>query len=470
MAKNSITDYDNTSGNNTDVQSVDISEGCSPSGINNAIREVMADLADVNDGTVALTSPQAANMTVTGTVTTDTIAENTSAAGVTIDGVLLKDGGVGSATAAITAYLSSINGGQIGGNRNLIINGAMQVAQRGDSTGITTSGYYACDRYNFTLSSLGTWSVSQSSTAPTGFANSLKLEATTADASPAASDFALLAHKFEGQNLQHLKKGTSSAESITLSFWVRSSKTGTYIVEIRDNDNTRIICSSYTINSADTFEYKTLTFAGDTVGSLDDDNALSFQCIWWLASGTDFTSGTLATSWASSTNANRAVGQVNLADTANATWYITGVQLEVGEQATPFEHRSFGDELARCKRYYQKSFPYGTAPFNNAGQGGARWDERTAVMPPNSYSTSIYIGAWCHLSVPMRSTPTTTQYNTNTSGTSGSYLNDLQNSSTSTSYSILSTNHNTEKLHFYVGGIHSQGNAFGVNWEADAEL
>lgn len=94
MAKNSITDYDNTSGNNTDVQSVDISEGCSPSGINNAIREVMADLADVNDGTVALTSPQAANMTVTGTVTTDTIAENTSAAGVTIDGVLLKDGGV----------------------------------------------------------------------------------------------------------------------------------------------------------------------------------------------------------------------------------------------------------------------------------------------------------------------------------------------------------------------------------------
>lgn len=254
------------------------------------------------------------------------------------------------------AELAALIGSQTAlSNRNLIINGAMQVAQRGDSTGITTSGYYACDRYNFTLSSLGTWSVSQSSTAPTGFANSLKLEATTADASPAASDYALLAHKFEGQNLQHLKKGTSSAESITLSFWVRSSKTGTYIVEIRDNDNTRIICSSYTINSADTFEYKTLTFAGDTVGSLDDDNALSFQCIWWLASGTDFTSGTLATSWASSTNANRAVGQVNLADTANATWYITGVQLEVGEQATPFEHRSFADELLKCQRYYYQN-------------------------------------------------------------------------------------------------------------------
>ena len=267
--------------------------------------------------------------------------------------------------------------------KNLVINGAMQVAQRGDSTGITTSGYYACDRYNFTLSSLGTWSVSQSSTAPSGFANSLKLEATTADASPAASDFALLAHKFEGQNLQHLKKGTSSAESITLSFWVRSSKTGTYIVEIRDNDNTRIICSSYTINSADTFEYKTLTFAGDTVGSLDDDNALSFQCIWWLASGTDFTSGTLATSWASSTNANRAVGQVNLADTANATWYITGVQLEVGEQDTPFEHRSYGDELRRCQRYYYKD-----PAFNGVGFGSTAIARATATHP-----------------VPMRATP-----------------------------------------------------------------
>ena len=245
MAKNSITDYDNTSGNNTDVQSVDISEGCSPSGINNAIREVMADLADVNDGTVALTSPQAANMTVTGTVTTDTIAENTSAAGVTIDGVLLKDGGVGSATAAIAAYLSSINGGQIGGNRNLIINGAMQVAQRGTSqTGITSGGYkQAPDRFNFNVTSAGTWTASQSTTAPEGFANSYKVECTVADASLAASDVIRLRQRIEGQNLQQLKKGTSNAESVTLSFYVRSSKTGTYIVELSDKDNSRHISS-----------------------------------------------------------------------------------------------------------------------------------------------------------------------------------------------------------------------------------
>ena len=355
MAKNSITDYDNTSGNNTDVQSVDISEGCSPSGINNAIREVMADLADVNDGTVALTSPQAANMTVTGTVTTDTIAENTSAAGVTIDGVLLKDGGVGSATAAIAAYLSSINGGQIGGNRNLIINGAMQVAQRGTSqTGITSGGYkQAPDRFNFNVTSAGTWTASQSTTAPEGFANSYKVECTVADASLAASDVIRLRQRIEGQNLQQLKKGTSNAESVTLSFYVRSSKTGTYIVELSDKDNSRHIAKSYSITSANTWQYVSITYDGDATGSLDNDNAESLTVQLYLAAGSNFQSGTLATAWASQTTANRAVGQVNLADTANATWYITGVQLEVGDTATPFEHRSYGDELARCQRYYE---------------------------------------------------------------------------------------------------------------------
>ena len=388
MAKNSITDYDNTSGNNTDVQSVDISEGCSPSGINNAIREVMADLADVNDGTVALTSPQAANMTVTGTVTTDTIAENTSAAGVTIDGVLLKDGGVGSATAAIAAYLSSLNGGQLGGNRNLIINGAMQVAQRSTSaTGLTSTGYHSIDRFRTSLFNGGTWTQSQSTTVPSGegFGYSLKMDCTTADTSLLTNHHCILQHHIEGQNLQQLKYGTSSAESITLSFWVRSSKTGTYTVEFEQLGNTKQYSQTYSISTADTWQKVTLTIDGDTASSLANDNSCELRVNWYLAAGADYTSGTFNNSaWATTTTGNRvSSSQVNLADSTSNDWYITGVQLEVGEQATPFEHRSYGDELARCQRYYSQINASSSASSGiGVGHGNSNTLTILDVFPP----------------------------------------------------------------------------------------
>lgn len=378
MAKNSIRDFSATASSNTDIQSVDIDENCAASGINNAIRELMADLADVDSGTVALTSPQADNMTVTGTVTTDTIAENTSAAGVTIDGVLLKDGGVGSASAAIAAYLSSINGGQIGGNRNLIINGAMQVAQRGASAsgiGNSDGGYHTLDRWAFretnTPSFEFTWS--QSTDAPDGFGYSMKVDVTTAEVTPVG--YGYIQQRFEGQNLQQLKKGTSNAENVTLSFWVKSSKTGTYIVEIRDSDNSRHISKSYSVSSSNTWEHKTITFDGDTSGVLDNDNAESLRLNFWLVADTTFTSGTLATSWASITNSNRAVGQTNLMDSTSNDWYITGVQLEVGDTATPFEHRSYGDELARCQRYFEKT--YADSVYFMNGSSGTQIQRQT---------------------------------------------------------------------------------------------
>ena len=240
--------------------------------------------------------------------------------------------------------------------KNLIINGAMQVAQRGTSeTGVTTSGYKTTDRWQLQLSTLGTWTVSQSTTAPDGFSNSYKLECTTADASPATADNMAFKQRIEGQNLQHLKFGTSSAQSLTLSFWVRSNKTGTYIAELVQPDaSNRTINKAYTISSADTWEYKTITFAGDTSGVINNDNGDGLQVNWWLGSGSGFSSGTLQTSWGALDQTARAVGNVNLADTIGNDWYITGVQLEVGEQATPFEHRSYGDELARCQRYFQK--------------------------------------------------------------------------------------------------------------------
>jgi hypothetical protein len=241
----------------------------------------------------------------------------------------------------------------------IIINGDMSVAQRGTSvTGKTDTGYYTVDRWNHLISSIGTWSISQSTDVPTGqgFAKSLKMDCTTADASPASSDELQFRQFIEGQNLQMLKKGTSNAESVTLSFWVKSTKTGTYIIEVRDADNDRNINKSYTINSSDTWEKKTLSFDGDTTGALNNDNGTSIQLTWWLGAGSNFTSGTLATSWESRTNANRAVGQVNLADSTSNEWYITGVQLEVGEfdstsiPSFPFE--SFDSNLRKCQRYF----------------------------------------------------------------------------------------------------------------------
>ena len=179
------------------------------------------------------------------------------------------------------------------GRRNLLINGAMTIAQRATSaTGITSGTYHTLDRMR-TVGNMTTRSYSQDSNAPSGFANSLKVEITTADASPAAGAFLTVEQYIEGQKLQHLKKGTSDAKAITASFWVKSNVTGTYILEVDDVDNTRKINKSYTINSANTWEYKTITFEGDTTGTLDDDNFGSMRLIWWLDAGSNFRSGTL---------------------------------------------------------------------------------------------------------------------------------------------------------------------------------
>jgi len=241
--------------------------------------------------------------------------------------------------------------------KNIIINGDMSLAQRATSaSSLTGNGYHTVDRFQTVISSIGTWTQTQSTDVPTGqgFAKSLKMDCTTADASPASGDNMYIRQEVEGQNLQYLKKGTSSAESTTLSFWVKSNKTGTYIAELLDFDNSRQISQSYTISSANTWEKKTLTFAGDTTGAFDNDNAQSLMVAFWLGAGSDFTSGTLSTSWTSTTNANRAVGQVNLADSTSNEFYITGVQLEAGTSASDFEFLPVDRNMSRCQRYYIK--------------------------------------------------------------------------------------------------------------------
>ena len=271
---------------------------------------------------------------------------------------------------------------QIGGRRNIVINGSQIVSQRGTSFSLSgTADTFITDRFLISNSDTGAWTASQSTDSPTGFSNSLKMDCTTADTSPT---FLTLMTRFEGQDLQHLKKGTSSAEKTTLSFFVKSNKTGTYIAELRDIDNNRTIGKAYTISSADTWEQKIITFDGDTTGAFGNDNGNSLQIIWYLAVGSVYNSGTLATSWGSRVNANTAVGQVNLADSTDNEWYITGIQLEVGEQATPFEHRSFGEELALCQRYFE---------LLNGGIAMGASDSATTTQASVQYKQSKRTGA-----------------------------------------------------------------------------
>ncbi len=241
--------------------------------------------------------------------------------------------------------------------RNLIINGDMNIAQRGtSSTGITGDGYFTVDRFKNEMLSAGTWTQSQSTDVPSGqgFSNSVKYDCTTANTSLSSVSYGFITQRFEGQNLQHLKFGTSSAETLTLSFWVKSNKTGTYIAEIITFATTKSQSQSYTISSANTWEKKTLTFTGDTATAIANSNARSLNLVFWLVAGTNNTSGTLNTSFNTTVQANRAVGQVNLADSTSNEWYITGVQLEVGTSASDFEFLPYDVNLERCFRYCQK--------------------------------------------------------------------------------------------------------------------
>ena len=282
--------------------------------------------------------------------------------------------------------------------RNIIINGDMSLAQRGTSTAsITTTGYYTVDRFQADVTNIGTWTQSQSTDTPTGqgFATSLKMDCTTADASPAAGDLLRITQRIEGQNIQYLKKGTANAESLTLSFWVKSNKTGTYIAELFD-DNSRSISKSYTVNTTNTWEKKTITYEGDTTGTIDNDNTIGLSLHLWLAAGSTYTSGTLNTTWNSVTSANRAVGQVNLADSTANEWFITGIQLEAGTSASDFEFLPVDVNLGRCQRYYLKIAEGTTQPIHLA-------------MSYNSSQASAII----LLPNPMRTTPSIDQ----TSGT-----------------------------------------------------
>jgi len=246
-------------------------------------------------------------------------------------------------------------------SKNLLINGGMNVWQRATSkasiSNTSTDGYVTADRWETYNNSLGTWTQSQSTDVPSaqGFGYSLKMDCTTADASPGADDELAIVQKIEGQNLQHLLYSTSSAKSLTFSFWVKSNKTGNYIAEfVRDFGlPTRSVSKTYTINSANTWEKKTISISGDTAGSaINNNTSRGLQVQFFLAVGSNFQTGTNNESWGAYTQGNRAVGQVNLADSTSNEWYLTGCQVEIGEQATGFEFEPYETVLKKCQRYY----------------------------------------------------------------------------------------------------------------------
>jgi len=262
-------------------------------------------------------------------------------------------------------------------NRNLVVNGAMTISQRSVSTAWAANGYLTCDRWNHTINnSAGRWTAKQTADGPDGFRRCLELDVTTADTSIAANEHALIQYKWEGQDVQCLAKGTSGAKKFTVSFYVKGNGNATYMCEFFDRTNTRLTRQQFSVTSS--WSRVTLTFNNETSnGTLNDDNSHELDMSIWLHAGSDFTSGSYtANTWAGQTNANRAVGISSLFSSTANYFRITGVQVEVSEYASDYEHLPYGTELNRCQRYFEKEVfgPAGGGYYGAASGVGTKYN------------------------------------------------------------------------------------------------
>ena len=365
------------------------------------------------------TSPTLASPAISGTVTDTTTNLVTQA-----------DIGTAANEIPLNQYLGSMayqdgtnfyNVGMTVGYRNRLINGAMVIDQRNAGASITpgTSGSleYCTDRFGGWRAGSGvSFTMQQVTTAPTGFVNSLKITVPTG-ATPSGSQLSGVAQPIEGLNVADLAWGTSGAKTVTLSFWVQSSVTGVFPLVVVNSGNSRAFGATYTINVANTWEYKTIVVSGDTSGTWLTTNGIGVQVNWGL--GGAGSSRTVVTGWQTPSSPGSSLGviagTVNLVETTGATWYITGVQLEVGTQATPFDWRPFGTELQLCQRYYEKTFNLETAPANGANstsfaaglQNRYRVDWSATFTSGTVNTPQMFI-------VPKRATPTITQYGNST--------------------------------------------------------
>jgi hypothetical protein len=525
MARTKISEFSATAADNTDIDNIDIAEGCAPSGINNAIRELMAQLKDmqtgasgdtftlttVNSTAVNATTVDATNLEVTnlkakdgtaagsiadstGVVTltslTGTTADYTNlevtnlkakdgtAAGsiadstgvVTLDSTVLTttdinggtvDGAVigGATPAAATFTTLATSDGAISpqtGFKNRIINGGMTIDQRNAGASVTvnsTANTYSVDRfYGVGQSADGVFTLQQDTSAPVGFINSLKATVTTADASIGATQIYRISQSIEGQNTLDLGFGSANAKTVTVSFWVRSSLTGTFGGHLANSGFTRAYPFTYTISVADTWEYKTVTVAGDTSGTWLTTNGIGITVSFIMGMGSTYT-GT-ANAW----NAGlyfAPTGGTNVIGTLNATFYITGVQLEKGSTATPFEFRSIGTELGLCQRYYESSsFP--AATFDLAS---------TTALPV--FVTDTGRAAGVKFTCPKRAAPTVTIYSRNNTAGKVSFVATGSDNGGTASAGNISSNGWSSTV---IGTAATAGVGVEIGYTATAEL
>ena len=293
-----------------------------------------------------------------------------------------------------TAKLTDVGGAALS-HRNVLRNGGMTIHQRGgNTTGISNSeNYFVADGWIYNHGSNGTVTVSHETDSPDGFSNSIKVAVTSAGTSSNPAQFY---QKIEGQDLQRFAKGTSSAKKFAVSFYIKSKVTGNFVLDLYDSDNARSCQQIYTVNASQTWERKTVIIPADTTGAWDNDNNASLQIYWKVFAGNQ--SGTLHTTWqAHTTNADRGVGQVN-ALAANGDYVqITGLQMEVGETATSFEHKTFNNNLRDCQRYY-----YQVGGQTNDGSPNNSYG---VILPMAMCASSTRVKGILHHPVPMRTGP-----------------------------------------------------------------
>jgi hypothetical protein len=350
--------------------------------------------------------------------------------------------------ADLANLIGNINAGGGGVNRNIIINGAMNVAQRGtSSTGVGGSdGYFTCDRWKFAqATNAGRLTMTQDSSAPSGFANSMKLACTTTDTSIGADEAALIQQSIEGQNLQIFSKGTSSAKPFTVSFYVKGNASATYTVELNDTDNTRYNSQEFSVTTD--WTRVTKTFVADTTGAFNDDNSTSLKLMIWLHAGSTYTGGTHTDNvWHTTSNQRVGDSQTSFYDSTDRTLFITGVQLEVGQNATEFEVEPFDTTLEKCQRYYQ-SVP----------ESGYLYD-----IVAFHYGSNIYFGH--QILKRLRATPTVT-FTTN----DGYY----EAGSAHNTSNMASRNPSSHAINIYGtsdGGTSGYAGGIYLSYQVDAEL
>lgn len=351
----------------------------------------------------------------------------------------------------IAPVVSSLNGGPIAGTRNRIINGDMRIDQRNAGAAVTLAAgdAYIIDRWNGQEDTDGGMTAQRSTTAPTGFTNSLLLTTTTADSSLGATQSVWIRQHVEGLNVDDLAWGTANAKTITLSFWVRSSLTGTFGGSATNNSVNRSYPFTFAISSANTFEYKTITIPGDTTGTWLTDTGRGITIFWGLGVGSTY-SGT-ASAWAGA-GYYSATGATSVIGTNGATFYITGVQLEPGSVATPFERRSFGQELALCQRYYEKSYNADVQP------GAVTTVGAISYRSPNSDCLYSY-----RFKTEKRTTASVAVYNPAT-GT----LGEVRNVDASVNYAPGSSNAGANGISLSMSGV--SGAHIQFHYTASAEL